>query len=72
MGELGPLIPDDSARLSRLRRRVRGISLELILLLAITLLSAPKDSSLGIDLRTWALIVGSAAPCLVGAVALWR
>lgn len=39
MGELGPLIPDDSARLSRLRRRVRGISLELLLLLAITLLS---------------------------------
>lgn len=39
MGELGPLIPDDSPRLSRLRRRVRGISLELILLLAITLLS---------------------------------
>ncbi len=41
-------------------------------LLAITVLSAPKDSSLSIDLQTWALIVGSAAPCLVGAVALWR
>ena len=41
-------------------------------LLAITLLSGPKDPSLGLDLRTWALIVGSAAPCLVGAVALWR
>src|SRR4051794_28987631 len=41
-------------------------------LLAITLLSGPKEPSRSIDLRTWALIFGSAAPCLVGAVVLWR
>jgi tRNA A-37 threonylcarbamoyl transferase component Bud32 len=40
-------------------------------LLAITISSAP-GASFSLDLWTWALIVGSAAPCLVGAVALWR
>jgi 1-acyl-sn-glycerol-3-phosphate acyltransferase len=39
MGELGPLIPDESARLPRLRRRARGISLEVLLFVLITALS---------------------------------
>ncbi len=39
MAELGPLIPDESPLASRLRRRLRGISLEVLLFAAITLLS---------------------------------
>ncbi len=51
---------------------VQLLVLGFYVLLAITILSAPKDPSLGRDHYIWALIVGSAAPCLVGAVALWR
>jgi 1-acyl-sn-glycerol-3-phosphate acyltransferase len=39
MAALGPLVPDDSPRASRLLRRTRGVSLELITLLLVTLLS---------------------------------
>jgi 1-acyl-sn-glycerol-3-phosphate acyltransferase len=39
MGALGPLIPDDSRRASRAWRRVRGITVEVIALVVVTLLS---------------------------------
>ncbi len=39
MGELGPLIPDESPRASRLRRRVRGISIEVLAFALLTVLS---------------------------------
>jgi 1-acyl-sn-glycerol-3-phosphate acyltransferase len=39
MGALGPLIPDDSRRASRVWRRVRGITVEVIALVLVTLLS---------------------------------
>ncbi len=38
MGDLGPLIPDESPRSTRLRRRARGISVELLAFVALTLL----------------------------------
>jgi 1-acyl-sn-glycerol-3-phosphate acyltransferase len=39
MGALGPLIPDDSSRASRIWRRTRGIAVEVLILILITLLS---------------------------------
>lgn len=39
MGPLGPLIPDESPRASRLMRRVRGIAIEVLLFLALSALS---------------------------------
>ncbi len=39
MGELGPLIPDESSRASRALRRVRGISVVLIAFILVTVLS---------------------------------
>jgi 1-acyl-sn-glycerol-3-phosphate acyltransferase len=39
MGELGPLIPDDSTPAARWLRRSRGIALELLLFLLVTVLS---------------------------------
>jgi hypothetical protein len=39
MGPLGPLIPDDSSRGSRLWRRTRGIAIELIAFVLVTALS---------------------------------
>jgi len=54
MGDLGPLIPDDGPRLDRLWRRVRGIVLELVVLLAVTAL-APLLVVLAaaVDLTLW-------------------
>jgi 1-acyl-sn-glycerol-3-phosphate acyltransferase len=39
MAQLGPLIPDDSSRGSRLRRRARGITIELFAFVLVTALS---------------------------------
>ncbi|MHB8242005.1 MAG: lysophospholipid acyltransferase family protein [Solirubrobacteraceae bacterium] len=39
MGELGPLIPDESSSASRLRRRLVGISVEVLVFILLTLLS---------------------------------
>jgi 1-acyl-sn-glycerol-3-phosphate acyltransferase len=39
MGALGPLIPDDSPRATRVWRRIRGIAVEVVTLVLVTLLS---------------------------------
>ncbi|HEX3518213.1 MAG TPA: 1-acyl-sn-glycerol-3-phosphate acyltransferase [Solirubrobacteraceae bacterium] len=54
MGDLGPLIPDDSRRTSRFRRRARGIAIELLLFVVMTLL-APllMLCAAGVDAALW-------------------
>jgi 1-acyl-sn-glycerol-3-phosphate acyltransferase len=54
MAALGPLIPDDSPRASRVLRRVRGITLEVVALLLVTLL-APLllTAGLTVDVALW-------------------
>jgi 1-acyl-sn-glycerol-3-phosphate acyltransferase len=54
MGELGPLIPDDSHRASRIRRRTRGIAIELLLFVLLTLLSPLLMlCAAGVDAALW-------------------
>src|SRR6202043_2153838 len=51
---LGPLIPDDSRRGSRVWRRVRGITVELIAFVLVTLLSPVLlIGAVGLDLALW-------------------
>ena len=54
MGALGPLIPDDSPRASRVWRRVRGITVEVIALVLVTLLSPVLlIGGLAVDVALW-------------------
>ncbi len=54
MGKLGPLIPDDGPLAARVWRRVRGIVLEVALLVALTLLSPLLVAiAATIDLALW-------------------
>jgi 1-acyl-sn-glycerol-3-phosphate acyltransferase len=54
MGALGPLIPDDSPRLSRAWRRVRGITVEVIALVLVTVLSPVLlIAAVVVDLALW-------------------
>ncbi len=52
--ELGPLIPDESPRASQLRRRVRGISVEVLALVVMTLLfPVLAICALALDAALW-------------------
>jgi 1-acyl-sn-glycerol-3-phosphate acyltransferase len=54
MGALGPLIPDDSPRLSRAWRRTRGITVEVIALVLVTVLSPVLlIAALAVDVALW-------------------
>src|SRR5207245_1783460 len=54
MGALGPLIPDDSPRASRVWRRVRGITVEVIALVLVTLVSPVLlIGGLAVDVALW-------------------
>src|SRR3989454_10933480 len=54
MGALGPLIPDGSPRASRVWRRVRGITVEVIALVLVTLLSPVLlIGGLAVDVALW-------------------
>jgi 1-acyl-sn-glycerol-3-phosphate acyltransferase len=54
MGELGPLIPDAGPRGARAWRRVRGIAIEALVLLLVTLLSPLLVTSAAlVDLALW-------------------
>jgi 1-acyl-sn-glycerol-3-phosphate acyltransferase len=54
MGALGPLIPDDSPRVSRVWRRVRGITLEVVALVLITSLAPVLlTGGLTVDVALW-------------------
>jgi 1-acyl-sn-glycerol-3-phosphate acyltransferase len=54
MEALGPLIPDDSSRASRAWRRVRGVTIEVVLLVAVTLLSPLLViCALAVDVALW-------------------
>jgi 1-acyl-sn-glycerol-3-phosphate acyltransferase len=54
MGALGPLISDDSPRASRVRRRVRGITVEVIALVLVTLLSPVLlIGGVAVDVALW-------------------
>jgi 1-acyl-sn-glycerol-3-phosphate acyltransferase len=56
MGALGPLIPDDGPRAARAWRRVRGISVEVIALVLVTLLSPVLlIGSMAVDAALWLL-----------------
>ena len=51
---LGPLIPDDSPRAARVWRRVRGISVEVIALVLVTVLSPVLlIGAVAVDLALW-------------------
>jgi 1-acyl-sn-glycerol-3-phosphate acyltransferase len=55
MGPLGPLIPDDSPRSSRIWRRVRGIALELVAFVLLTALSPVIAlAAIAVDATLWA------------------
>jgi 1-acyl-sn-glycerol-3-phosphate acyltransferase len=54
MGELSPLIPDDSSRSSRWWRRTRGIAIQLIAFLALTaLMPVLALAAVAVDLFFW-------------------
>jgi 1-acyl-sn-glycerol-3-phosphate acyltransferase len=54
MGALGPLIPDDSPRVSRAWRRLRGITVEVVTLVLVTLLSPVLVAGgVAVDLTFW-------------------
>ena len=54
MGALGPLIPDDSPRASRAWRRVRGVTVEVIALILVTLLSPVLlIGGVAVDVALW-------------------
>ena len=54
MGPLGPLIPDDSPRGSRVWRRVRGITVEVIAFVLVTLLSPVLlIGAVALDVALW-------------------
>jgi 1-acyl-sn-glycerol-3-phosphate acyltransferase len=54
MGALGPLIPDDSRRVPRAWRRVRGITVEVVAFVLVTLLSPVLlAGGLAVDVTLW-------------------
>src|SRR3989442_1071236 len=54
MGALGPLIADDSARLARAWRRVRGITVEVVALVLVTVLAPVLVAGgLAVDVTLW-------------------
>src|SRR5450759_4602527 len=54
MGEMGPLVPDDSPRAPRVWRRVRGIAAEVIALTLVTLLSPVLViCAVAVDVALW-------------------